>query len=121
MHLIAVGQFGGWKVVPPLKLDQRDVPGCIDANNDRVVNHAIVQSAFHERTAGLDHVIVCDGKSVRRDQDARTAASSIRTEYGDRCSTGCHYGLNPLFLEFQECSIVIVRAGLLGCEGDDGD
>ena len=47
--LVAVGQFGGGKIVAAEQLDQGHVAGRIDADDHGVVQLAVGHAAFHGR------------------------------------------------------------------------
>ena len=53
LHLVAVGQFGGGKIVAAEQLDQRHVAGRIEPDDHGVVQLAVGHAALHERAAGL--------------------------------------------------------------------
>ena len=66
------------EVVASEHLNQRDVAGRIDANDDGVVQFSIIQSAFHKLAALTRHVKVGQRVAIRRNQNARPTSRSIR-------------------------------------------
>ncbi len=98
LHQIAVTQRGVRKIFAPEELDQRHIAAGIHPHDDRVVQYAVIQTTLHEVADTVGDVEVGQGKSVRRDQHARTAAGTTGSE--NRDDRGSHFfdDRNPLLL-----------------------
>ena len=100
MHLIAVAQFGGRKIVAAQELDHRQVAGRIDADDDRVVQLAVRHSALHTDPGLVRDMEIGERIALGRDDDARAASLSFLGEDGHKRRRGLGDRGNPLRLGF---------------------
>ncbi len=80
LHLVAVGNLGGGKIVAAVQLDQPDVADRIEPHHHCVVQLAVGHAALHERAAGPGDVKIGQGVSIGRDHDAGAAPLPSRRQ-----------------------------------------
>ena len=80
---VAVAQPGDRKIFASEELDEGHVAGGVDADDHRVVEHAVRQAALHEIAGAAGHVKVGERVAVGRNEHARAAPLPARREDGD--------------------------------------
>ena len=98
LHLVAVGQRRGGKVVAPQQLDQGHVADRVDADDHRLVQVAVGHAAFHVVAGRLHDVEVGQGVAIGRDDHARAAAVAAVGKHGDGRPGRLGDGRDPLLL-----------------------
>ncbi len=105
LDLVAVAQRGEGKLLALRfgeQFDQRHVADLVDADDNRVVEHAVGKTALHDRSGALHDVEIGQRVPVGVDQDAGAAALPAAGIDGDDRRPHLVNDLDPLLFHFAD-------------------